>query len=100
MMSPNNNHHPEFQNQHRVPAVYLKKFSFRERGVWFVSVLEKGKSRTERKPIKKFTTEVNIFDYVLVEEMGLRRHFENTCARVEVEYNRILEGVRTKGQLS
>lgn len=99
VMSSNINHHPEFQNQHRVPAVYLKKFSFRDKGARYVSVIEKGKDRTDRKRISEFTAEVNIFDYP-IPEMEWKRHFEKTCARVETEYDRLLDGIHKTRKLS
>jgi hypothetical protein len=53
---------PEFQLQHRLSQVYLKPFGYKEKGRWYISVLEKGKDNTEQKEIESFTAEENILD--------------------------------------
>jgi hypothetical protein len=95
-----NSHQAEFQSQHRVPQVYWKKFGFKDHGIRYVSVLEKFKDQTEQKLIKEFTAETNIFDYSLIPEIELRRHFEMTCARIETEYNRIIDAIHKEKKLT
>lgn len=88
---------PEFQLQHRLPQVYLKPFGYRERGRWYISVLEKSKNFTEQKLISEFTAEENVFDFDILPDIHDRRHFEMLCAKIEAQYPVVLKSIKKGG---
>lgn len=90
---------PEFQGQHRISQVYLKKFGYEQNGVWMLSVMKLGTKITENVKIAEFTVEENIFDLPF-KDFELRRHFENTSGILENDYNKLINNIRYQKRLT
>lgn len=81
---------PSDQDQHRIPKVYLRLWSFKARGnADTLCVLKKGDPVAHLKSVKKFTAERNLFDTTIHEE-GFERYFDEKCNIVETNYTKLL----------
>lgn len=88
------------QGQHRIPEVYLKQFGFQDdNGKWWVSTSKLGEKFTANKSIKSFTKELNIFD-LPVQDIKLKRLFENYTSEIETYYPRIILAIKNNEKLS
>ena len=90
---------PQFQNQHRIPQVYLKQFGYSKDKEHWVSVLEIGTKLTENKLIVEFTAETNIFD-LPVDDDEIKRHFENLSGYVENFYRTVISNLINQKKLT
>ena len=91
---------PKYQNQHKVPQVYLKQFGYQENNEWKLSVYKVGKTETENVEIAKFTAETNIFDLPFADP-DIKRHFENQSNRyIENYYRTIISNLHNQKRLT
>lgn len=89
---------PKFQNQHKLPQVYLKQFGFEKDDSFWVSVLKVGTSKIQNIPISEFSAEINIFDLPF-ENDEIKRHYENLFNKVETRYRTILSNLKNQRKL-
>lgn len=89
---------PEFQNQHKLPQVYLKQFGFEKDGDFWVSVLKVGTSKIQNILVSEFSAEINIFDLPF-ENDEIKRHYENLFNKVENRFRIILSNLKNQGKL-
>lgn len=84
--------HPD-QNQHRIPQVYLRLWSFKDKGnADALTVLKKGDPVSHYKRVKYFTAERNLFDTTLHDD-GFERFFDEKCKYVETNYPKIIKAL-------
>lgn len=91
--------HPEKQNQHKLPQVYMRQFGYVRNGQFKVSVLERGEKHIRQKSIKSFLAEVNIFD-IASDDARIVRSFEELNGAFENHYLRMVSDLNEDGQLS
>lgn len=92
--------HPKVQEQHRLGQVYLKQFGYQDNAKkWWVSVLKLGQEYTEKKSIKSFTKEPNIFDLPLKDMVG-KRLFESMSGELETHYPKVVAEIEATKRLS
>ena len=88
------------QRQHRIPEVYLKQFGFQDsNGKWWVSTWKLGDKFTANKSIKSFTKELNTFD-LPVQDIKLKRLFENYTSQLETNYPWIINEIKSNKKFS
>lgn len=85
---------PEFQNQHKIPQVYLNQFGYKSK----LSILKVGTSKIENVSISEFSSEINIFDLPFDNDK-IKRHYENLFNRIETRYKTILSNLKNQGKL-
>lgn len=92
--------HPQKQDQHKIPQVYLRQFGYtNSNNQSCVSVLQEGETWTRQKSIKSFTAETNFFDIPSYDQEIVRMFEKLNCA-LETEFNAILADLDTSQQLS
>ena len=88
------NKHPIFQNQHRIPKVYLKHFGDNK----IISVYQKFRSHTQNLFIDKFSSEINIFDLPF-DDFDLKGYFELKTAQIENDYPKVVKSISNQKKL-
>ena len=82
------------QNQHRIPQVYLRQWSFKDkRNADTLCVMKKGDPVSHYKTVKNFTAEKNLFDTTLHDE-GFERFFDEKCKYVETNFPKIITSLQ------
>lgn len=82
------------KNQHRIPQVYLREWSFKDHNqADTLCVLKKGDPVAHPRNIRSFTAETNLFD-TDVHEPGSERHFDELCKYSENNYPSVLTALR------
>ncbi|PCJ81855.1 MAG: hypothetical protein COA57_13735 [Flavobacteriales bacterium] len=90
---------PEFQDQHKIPQVYLKQFGYEKNGHWKISVLQVGEEFTRQKSIGSFSAETNVFD-IESDDERIHRLFEEINCDIENEYPDLLQDLDVNQFLS
>lgn len=81
------------QLQHRIPQVYLRLWSFKDKSnADTLCVLKKGDPVPHRKHVKKFTAEINLFD-TTIHDAGFERFFDEKCKYVETNYPKVVSAL-------
>ena len=81
---------PPYQDQHKLPQVYLKEFGYLNKEQWMVSIINKGEKFTRQKSIGSFTAETNVFD-IESEDDRFPRMFESLNCDLENLYHEMLK---------
>lgn len=87
------------QNQHILAQIYLKQFGYKKDGEWRISFFEWGQVGLRNEFIRKFTTEVNLFDlpsYLFQNH----RVFEENTSRIESEYKKLINNLTYQQRLT
>lgn len=90
--------HPLLQNQHRLSQIYLKKFGYKEEGIWMLSVMKLSSGKIENVRISEFTAEINIFDLPF-DDFNVKRQFEIINSKLENEYPKLINNIKNQKQL-
>lgn len=75
--------HPEHQDQHKIPRVYLKQFGYKKRSHWMVSVQSRKEKFTRQKSVGSFTATTNVFD-IESEDDRFPRMFETLNGKLRI----------------
>lgn len=91
---------PDDQGQHRISQVYLRQFGYKDdNGKYWISVWKLGDEYTDRKSVKSFTKEVNIFDLPFDGKKS-KRLFEELNCDIETYYPKIIQELDINSKLS
>lgn len=90
---------PENQNQHKVAQSYLKQFGYIKDDIPMISGMKLGDNHTSNFVIKDILAEINHFDFPIVEDFSMRRHYENTSADIESRLTTILNNIENQKQI-
>lgn len=90
---------PKFQNQHKLPQVYMRQFGYKYKNQWKVSVIKKDEKYTRQKSIESFLSEINIFK-IKNQTESIENIFEKLNGMIENEYLNFLNDLETQKKLS
>ncbi|MBP9688605.1 MAG: DUF4238 domain-containing protein [Bacteroidia bacterium] len=91
---------PSKQYQHKIPRVYLKRFGYEDgNNKWWVTVIKNDDIKPQKKSIKSFTAEENIFDIRSEDDLVVRM-FEDYNSQLDNTYNKIISDLDKEKKLS
>ncbi len=90
---------PAYQKQHKIPEVYLKKFGYlNDEGKCCISILDKHRRCIFNETTKKFSKEINLFDFPF-DNLDENRLIEDNFGLIENEYNTLVKIIENQKRI-